>query len=89
MAGVEKLMPTGTCWCGCGKATEIGSFFRPGHDKKADAHVIEMRYGSVADFLVHHGFGGRQGDLNLDKAYSAWARARDALAQREGRSTDA
>src|SRR5690349_19817971 len=24
---LPRLIPTGTCWCGCGKETSIGSFF--------------------------------------------------------------
>jgi hypothetical protein len=73
-----RLMPTGTCWCGCGKVTAVGAYFKPGHDKIADAHVIEMKYGAVPDFLVHHGFGGRPGDLNLDKTYKSWRERQEA-----------
>lgn len=53
----ERLLPTGTCWCGCGKETAIGSFFLSGHDKIAEAAVICSEYGSVAAFLVRHGYG--------------------------------
>ena len=53
----KRLLPTGTCWCGCGHETAIGSFFRAGHDKKAEAAVIHREYGGVANFLAAHGYG--------------------------------
>ena len=53
----KRLLPTGECWCGCGEETTIGAFFRPGHDKKAEAAVIKVKYGTVADFLDREGFG--------------------------------
>ena len=43
-----RLLPTGDCWCGCGAETTAGNFFAPGHDKFAEAAVINLRYGSVA-----------------------------------------
>jgi len=55
MAG--RLLPTGTCWCGCGKDTGRGSFFLAGHDKLAEAAVILIHYGGVPEFLAHHGYG--------------------------------
>lgn len=54
----ERLLPTGTCWCGCGATTSIGSFFSRGHDKTAEAALLAVRYeASVARLLDHHGFG--------------------------------
>lgn len=57
----ERLLPTGTCWCGCGQETAIGAFFLPGHDKVAEAAVVLAEYGSVPAFLVSHGYapGGK------------------------------
>lgn len=53
-----RLLPTGECWCGCGQQTrEPGNFFVPGHDKLAEAAVINIEYGSVAQFLVAHDYG--------------------------------
>ena len=52
-----RLVPTGECWCGCGDAATPGNFFLPGHDKAAESAVINIKYGSVAEFLVEHGFG--------------------------------
>ncbi|MEU2878328.1 hypothetical protein ACWEL8_01760 [Streptomyces sp. NPDC004690] len=49
--------PTGRCWCGCGQETGAGAYFRPGHDKTAEAAVLATRYGnSVVRLLAHHGF---------------------------------
>jgi hypothetical protein len=52
-----KLLPTGTCWCGCGSDTKRGSFFASGHDKRAEAAVILEEYGDIPAFLVAHGYG--------------------------------
>lgn len=54
---VQRLLPTGECWCGCGAEVPIGSFFKPGHDKRAEAAVIKVKYGSIARFLDENGFG--------------------------------
>ena len=53
----ERLLPTGECWCGCGRQTAIGSFFVQGHDKAAEAAVISVEYGGAPRFLVRHGYG--------------------------------
>lgn len=55
--GPPRLLPTGVCWCGCGREVPRGSFFAQGHDKIAEAAVILDEYGSVADFLSAHGYG--------------------------------
>ena len=52
-----RLLPTGDCWCGCASETTAGNFFVPGHDKFAEAAVINLKCDSVAEFLVEHGFG--------------------------------
>jgi hypothetical protein len=61
-----RLIPTGTCWCGCGNDAAIGSFFILGHDKAAQAAIITMKYGSVPAFLVAHGYGPGGGNPMLD-----------------------
>lgn len=53
----ERLIPTGTCWCGCGSETGLGSFFLPGHDKIAESGVIVAEYKDVPRFLMEHGYG--------------------------------
>lgn len=53
----KRLIPTGECWCGCGEQARIGSFFKSGHDRRAESAVIAIEYGSVAHLLDHHGFG--------------------------------
>jgi len=53
----QRLIPTGTCWCGCGGETGRGSFFLPGHDKVAESAVILVEYSGVPEFLAKHGYG--------------------------------
>lgn len=54
----DRLLPTGFCWCGCGKEVGIGKFFAQGHDKIAEAAFMAARYeGSVARLLHEHGYG--------------------------------
>lgn len=53
-----RLIPTGTCWCGCGQQTSLGSFFARGHDKVAEAALLTVKYeGSVAHLLHANGYG--------------------------------
>ena len=57
MTKLPRLIPTGTCWCGCGKETGIGSFFARGHDKIAEAALMAAEYGSSVPQLLHkHGY---------------------------------
>ena len=66
----QNPIPDGTGWCGCGRDTRRGSFFVVGHDKRAQAAVVEINYGNIPSFLVHHGFGPRA--LNPMLALSEW-----------------
>ena len=50
-----KPQATGKCWCGCGEDTH--TLFKKGHDKVAESAIIELEYGSVAEFMVAHGYG--------------------------------
>lgn len=55
---LPRLIPTGTCWCGCGTETGIGSFFARGHDKVAEAALLAVEYGSSVPQLLHSsGYG--------------------------------
>src|SRR2546423_13126919 len=57
-AAKPGLIPTGTCWCECGKQTGIGSFFARGHDKIAEAALTAAEFGgSVPQLLHRHGYG--------------------------------
>lgn len=56
MATRRTVMPTGVCWCGCGREVSRGAFFAPGHDKTAESGVIMREYGGVPEFLEHHGY---------------------------------
>jgi len=49
--------PNGKCWCGCGATVGPGKLFIQNHDRWAEAYVIRCRYGSIAAFLEHHGYG--------------------------------
>ncbi|MEA2372844.1 MAG: hypothetical protein QOH12_3238 [Solirubrobacteraceae bacterium] len=62
-------LPTGECWCGCGDGASRGAFFAPGHDKRAEAAVVKVIYGSVPQLLLAHGFGhdGRSAATALDE----------------------
>ncbi|MFC8065563.1 hypothetical protein [Streptomyces sp. NPDC057293] len=69
----QRLLPTGTCWCGCGAETGIGSFFARGHDKTAEAALLAVRYeSSVARLLDHHGFGPKESVLDAAVAEGGW-----------------
>lgn len=74
----ERLLPTGTCWCGCGAETGQDSFFLPGHDKVAESAVILVEYGGVAEFLDKHGYspGGKNPRVSLERWRSAGGSAR-------------
>lgn len=54
---LKRLIPDGWCWCGCGREVRLGSFFAPGHDRKAVTAVLEAEYGGAAQFLAAHGYG--------------------------------
>ena len=55
---LPRLIPTGTCWCGCGQSAGIGSFFARGHDKVAEAALLAAHYGGSVPQLLHkHGYG--------------------------------
>ncbi len=54
---VERLLPTGQCWCGCRAKIDLGSFFAPGHDKRAESKVIMEVFGGVPQFLKACGYG--------------------------------
>ncbi|MDI5965698.1 hypothetical protein [Streptantibioticus silvisoli] len=54
----KRLLPTGICWCGCGKTVGLGSFFARGHDKTAEGAILAADYeGSVARMLDANGYG--------------------------------
>jgi hypothetical protein len=65
----KRLLPTGECWCGCGKETGLGSFFAQGHDKRAEGMLIVLKYGSVAGFVEDLGYG--PSGKNLLEEYQA------------------
>ena len=54
---MTHLTPTDSCFCGCGGATKPGRFFVQTHDRVAETAVIREKYGSIAAFVVAHGYG--------------------------------
>lgn len=74
MARRKRLLPTGDCWDGCGEQTGRGSFFLPGHDRRAETAVIKVEYGGVAEFLDAMGYG--PGGKNPVKTLAEFRRAK-------------
>ena len=70
-----KAELTGTCWCGCGKATE--GHFAQGHDRRAQEALLDIVYGSgiIADKLAQLGYGPNhsvvEASQKLEKARQA------------------
>jgi len=62
----KRLFPSGVCWCGCGEEVPGVAYFKPGHDKRAEAMLITMLYGSVAGFLDAYGFGPNGKNLKAE-----------------------
>ena len=57
LAGLHDESPSPSeCICGCGESPKSGSAFSQGHDQKALHKVIKTEYGSVSEFLQHHGY---------------------------------
>jgi len=68
-----RLIPTGTCWCGCSKQIGLGSFFAQGHDKIAEAALMAVQYdSSVAQLLHAHGFGAGHSVTQAAVDAGAW-----------------
>jgi hypothetical protein len=78
LTGAGRLIPTGTCWCGCGADTKLGSFFLSGHDKVAESAVVNVEYGGVVQFLDRHGYGpgGKNPRQTLDRWRASGGRVR-------------
>lgn len=70
---LPRLIPTGTCWCGCGTQVGLGSFFARGHDKTAEAALLAVEYGSsVAQMLHKHRYGPGHSVTGKAVAEGAW-----------------
>jgi hypothetical protein len=68
----ELRAPTGECWCGCGEEAAKGAYFLPGHDRRAEAAIVKVEYGSVPQFLDEHGYG--PGGKNAAEALAKYQR---------------
>lgn len=70
-----RLIPTGFCWCGCGKEIGLGKFFTSGHDKVAEAALMAVRYeASVPRLLTEHGFGPDESVTEAAVNEGSWER---------------
>jgi len=67
---MRKLVPTGKCWCGCATPIDLGSFFAPGHDKRAEAKVIMEVFGGVPQFVA--AFGYAPDDVGAEAGTMSW-----------------
>ena len=65
-----RVEPTGECWCGCSASVSSTAFFVPGHDRVAEAAVVNIEYGGVPEMLVSRGYG--PGGKNPRRELEAW-----------------
>lgn len=83
-----RLIPTGTCWCGCEKEVGLGKFFAPGHDKVAEAALIAIKYGSsVPEFLHTHGYGPHHSVSGAAVDAGVWEECRECSSEPGYRGT--
>src|SRR4051794_25587224 len=62
---MERALPTGVCYCGCGTPVESNRFFVPTHDRIAEAKLLAADYeGSIANMLVAHDYGPGRRNLH-------------------------
>jgi hypothetical protein len=55
---MERALPQGVCYCGCGTPVGPTKFFVPTHDRIAETNLLAAEYGgSIAQMLVAHGYG--------------------------------
>lgn len=50
--GAVRPVPTGICWCGCGKAVDADEYFLPRHAPGAAQRAVIKHFGSVEAFLA-------------------------------------
>jgi hypothetical protein len=55
---MERALPQGVCYCGCGTVVGPNKFFVPTHDRIAEAYLLAAEYdGSIANMIISHGYG--------------------------------
>lgn len=79
----KRLLPTGSCWCGCKTQVDVGSFFAPGHDKKAEARLIMEVFGGVPQFLEAFGYGPGGNENAASDSWAFWAMKLAGIQRRE------
>ena len=58
---MERAVPQGVCYCGCGTTVGPGKFFVATHDRIAEAALLAAEYeGSIANLIASHDYGGRK-----------------------------
>jgi hypothetical protein len=63
--------PNGKCWCDCGGTPNSGSFFLPGHDKRADRYLAAVEGSeSIADRLASRGYVPGEGSLREETLHA-------------------
>lgn len=88
MGTTRRLLPTGTCWCGCGGEVALGAFFARGHDKVAEAALLTTRYeGSVAQLLHGHGYDADHSVTDDAVRSGGWTRCPEAKCKYAGNPT--
>lgn len=77
-----RLLPTGNCWCGCGREASIGKFFAQGHDKIAESALIALEYeASVPHFLHAHGYGPQHSVTNDAVERTDWTECNECTSK--------
>ncbi len=77
---MDKAVPNGLCWCDCGGHPNSGSFFLPGHDKRAERYLAIIENSEpIADRLAAKGYipgkkSLRDDTLEADDSYEECGR---------------
>jgi hypothetical protein len=63
---MERAVPQGVCYCGCGTTVGPGKFFVATHDRIAEAALLAAEYeGSIANLIASHGYGPGRKNLRF------------------------
>lgn len=72
---MTRLIPTGICFCGCARETQLGKFFVRGHDITATAALRAVEGGlSLAERLHAQGFGPERSVVSAAVDQADWHR---------------
>ena len=63
---MQRALPAGVCYCGCGARVGPNKFFVATHDRKAEANLLAAEYeGSIANLIASHGYGPGRKNLHF------------------------